>query len=116
MCRWWRSDGGNGDAMTTTTTTTTVAGSGRAAGGGDEGGGQRRRGGLNSVVVFLLNSAFCNSGNGWCSPPQSDGNSLEVLPVSGAQISKKRVSASLRAHKTKSPKKSQTHRQTANRY
>ena len=42
--------------------------------------------------------------------------SQEVLPVSGTQISKKRVSASLRAHKTKSPQKSQTHRQTANRY
>ena len=37
-------------------------------------------------------------------PPKSDRNSQEVLPVSGTQISIKRVSVSLRAHKQKSPK------------
>ena len=63
VVRWWRSDGGSGDAMTTVmTTTTTVSGVGwRVAGGrpvaATKGGGQRRQG-LNSVVVFLLNSAL----------------------------------------------------------
>jgi hypothetical protein len=84
-----------------------------------KGGGQRRRG-LNSVVVFLLNSAFCTQAtNGWwVLPPKSDGNSQEVLPVSGTQISKKRVSY-LRVCKhtrQKAPKSSRlTDRQLADR-
>ena len=49
-------------------------------------------------------------------PPPKVMETRRKFSVSGTQISKKRVSASLRAHKTKSPKKLQTHRQTANRY
>ena len=64
---------------------------------------------------LILPSALRLRMGGGAPPPQSDGNLQEDLPVSGTQINKKRVSASLRAHKTKSPKKSQTHRQTANR-
>jgi len=42
-------------------------------------------------------------------------NTEKMTGITVVSNSKKRVSASLRAHKTKSPKKLQTHRQTANR-
>ena len=60
---------------------------------------------------LILPSALIQAMNGWCSPPQSDGNSQEVLAVSGTQNKQKKGICELRAHKTKRPKKSQTHRQ-----
>ena len=91
-----------------------MAGGGRAAGGGNEGGGQRRRG-LNSVVVFLLNSARMMNkirvqgivhvmNNGWCSPPKVMETRRKFSLCLGHKISKKRVSASCEHTRQKAPK------------